>query len=183
MRDAVFRLAAAHTRRTLVSLSGESCPPAAETTRYRPLVAHGIDTVIEITLQRLALQSRTSGRAGGDNLGRIRAANLNPYLTLTVTARTRVLRTADGTVLYDHAGEHTGREAMFPDWGANDAQLLRDGLDQLVQEMARAIVAQVFGVAIPPAIEPEVPAAPSPEQDRALQVQPPTSDAERPASE
>ena len=74
---------------------------------------------------------------GADNLGRISAANLNPYLTVAVTARTRVLRTADGTVLYDHAGEHSGRGATFPDWGANDAQLLRDGLDQLFQEMAR----------------------------------------------
>jgi hypothetical protein len=183
VRDAVSRLAAAHTPRTLVPHPGECCPPAAGTTTYRPLAAHGIDTVIEITLQRLALQSRTSGRAGGDSLGRIGAATLNPYLTLAVTARTRVLRTADGTVLYDHAGEHTGRGATFPDWGANDAQLLRDGLDQLFQEMAREIVAQVFGVAIPPVREPEAPTAPNPEQDRAPKPQPSTSDAERPSSE
>ena len=179
VQDEVVRVAIAQTGQSLVGLPAEGPRSAAETPRYTHLTARGIDTVIEITLQRLALQSRTSGRAGGDNLGRIRAANLNPYLTVAVTARTRVLRTADGTVLYDHAGEHSGRGATFPDWGANDGQLLRDGLDQLFQEMARAIVAEVFGVAIPPAIEPEAPAAPSPEQDRAPQAQPPTSDAER----
>jgi len=183
VQDEVVRVAVAQTGQSLVGLPDEGPRSAAETPRYTHLTAHGIDTVIEITLQRLALQSRTSGRAGGGNLGSISTADLNPYLTLTVTARTRVLRTADGTVLYDHVGEYSGRGATFPDWGANDAQLLRDGLDQLFQEMARAIVAQVFGVAIPPAREPEAPTAPSPEQDRALQAQPSTSDAERPGQE
>jgi tetratricopeptide (TPR) repeat protein len=184
VRDAVFRLAAAHTRRTLVPLPGESCPSAAETSTYRPLATHGIDTVIEITLQRLALQSQTRVvEEGRSSWSIISAAALNPYLTVAVTARTRVLRTADGTVLYDHVGEYSGRGATFPDWGANDAQLLRDGLDQLFQKMARAVVAQVFGVAIPPAREPEAPTAPSPAQDRAPQAQPSASDAERPGQE
>ena len=39
-------------------------------------------------------------------------------------------------MLYDHVGEYSGRGATFPDWGANDAQLLRDGLDQFLQEIA-----------------------------------------------
>jgi tetratricopeptide (TPR) repeat protein len=176
----VVRVAVAQTGQPLVGLPGEGPRSAAETPRYTHLTAHGIDTVIEITLQRLALQSQTRAvEEGRNSWSNISAAELNPRLTVAVTARTRVLRTADGTVLYDYAGEYSGRGATFPDWGANDAQLLRDGLDQLFQEMARAIVAQVFGVASPPAIEPEAPAAPSPEQDRAPQAQPPTSDAER----
>ena len=181
-RDEVVRVAVAQTGQSLVGLPGEGPRSAAETPRYTHLTAHGIDTVIEITLQRLALQSQTRVE-GRNSWSIISAADLNPYLTVAVTARTRVLRTADGTVLYDHAREHTGRGATFPDWGANDAQLLRDGLDQLFQEMARAIVAQVFGVAIPPKREPEAPAAPSPEQDRAPQAQPSARDAERPGQE
>lgn len=154
VRDEVFRVAAAQTGRPLVLLPGEGPRAAGETLRYTHLTAHGVDTVIEITLQRLALQAP---RSGDGSLWRIRAADLNPYLTLAVTARTRVLRIADDTVLYDHAGERTGRGATFPDWGANDAQLLRDGLEQLLRQMAADIVVQVFGVAGPPATDPAVP--------------------------
>jgi hypothetical protein len=181
VQDEVVRVAVAQTGQSLVGLPADGPRSAAEAPKYTHLTARGIDTVIEITLQRLALQSRTSGRAGGGNLGSIRAANLNPYLTLTVTARTRVLKTSDGTELYTRTGDHRGTEATFTEWGANDAQLLRDGLDQLFQEVAREIVAQVFGVAIPPAIEPKVPTAPAPDQEREPQAQPSASEAESPS--
>ena len=65
VQDEVVRVAVAQTGQSLVGLPGEGPRSAAETPRYTHLTAHGIDTVIEITLQRLALQSRTSGRAGG----------------------------------------------------------------------------------------------------------------------
>ena len=161
VRDAVVRLAAAHTRQALVPLPAERCPSAAATNPYRSLAAHGIDTVIELTFQRLVLQPRPFTGGGGASIGSIRAADLNPYLTLAVTARTRVLKTADGTDLYGHTGEYVGPGATFTEWGANDAQLLREGLDQLLGEMAREIVAQVFGVAVPPATTPAAPIPPS----------------------
>ena len=152
VREQFYRLAAARTRQTLVPLPAEGTPSAAATTSYRQLAALGIDTVIEITLQRVALQSRTSGQGGGGNIWRISAVDLNPYLTLAVTARTRVLKTADGTDLYGHTRDYIGRGATFTDWGANDAQLLREGLEQLLREMAGEIIAEVFGVA--PPVEP-----------------------------
>jgi hypothetical protein len=171
MRDEVVRLAAAHTRQTLVPLPAENCLSTAATNSYGPLAAHGIDTVIEFTLQRLVLRPRPVKGGEGARLGSIRAADLNPYLTLTVTARTRVLKTADGTALYEHTGDYIGSGATFTEWGANNAQRLQEGLDQLLGEMAREIVAQVFGVTVPPAAptpptadtepEPQVPSAPN----------------------
>ena len=160
VRDEVARLAAAHTSQTLVPLPAEGAPSAFDSSPYRHLAGRGIDTVIEITFQRLALQSHSSGRVGGDNIWRISAGELNPYLTLVVTARTRVLKTAGGTELYGHTRDYFGKGATFTDWGANDAQFLRESLEQLLREMAGAIVTQVFGVALPPAQEPEAPAAP-----------------------
>jgi hypothetical protein len=161
-QEALYREATKHTGQTLVLLanSGSVTPPEAP--RYPHLAAQGIDTVLEIAVQRNALHPERA--RGGRNLLRINAMNLNPSLTLVVTARTRVLTTKDGTELYGHTRDYVGRGATFTDWGAIDAQLLRDGLDQLFQEMAGVIVAQVFWVTIPPVREPEAPAPPNLEQ-------------------
>ena len=183
VRDQFYRLAAARTRQTLVPLPAEGTPSAAATTSYRQLAALGIDTVIEITLQRVALQSRTSGQGGGGNIWRISAVDLNPYLTLAVTARTRVLTTADGTALYEHSRDYIGKGATFTEWGANDAQLLREGLAQLLQEVAGEILTQVFGVALPPAPEPEAPTTPTPAQEPAAPVEPSANDVACPMCE
>ena len=177
VRDEVVRLAAVHTTQTLVPLPAEGAPSAFEPTPYKHLAAYGIDTVIEITFQRLALQSHSSGRVGGDNIWRISAAELNPYLTLAVTARTRVLKTRDGTELYGHTREYIGKGATFTEWGANDAQYLRESLEQLLREMAGGIVTQVFGVDLPPAQEPEAPAAPTPAKEPEPPAQPSARDA------
>jgi len=152
-REALFRVATLHTNQTLVLLPD---PGPSEAPRYQPLAERGIHAVLEITIQRIALR-RPRG-TGGSSLLSISATDLNPSLTLVVTTRRRVVRTADGAVLYDHTGEHTGRGATFPDWGAKDAQFLQEGLDQLSREIAEEIVAQVFGVAVPPATEPATPA-------------------------
>ena len=185
LRDALFQVAAAHTNQPVVLLPGEGPLSAGETTRYTHLTAHGIDTVIEITLQRLALHPPTGGPLLKGSLWSISPTELNPYLTLTVTARTRVLKTSDGTELYGRTGDHSGRGATFTEWGANDAQLLRDGLDQLLREMAGEIVSQVFGVVVPPATTPTAPAPPT--QDTAPEPQmsssPPETITPQPAEE
>jgi len=175
-REALFRVATAYTGQTLVLLPDAGPATPSQAPRYQPLAVHGIDTVLEITVQRIALRRpRATGRS---SLLSISATDLDPYLTLVVTTRRRVIRTVDGTVLYDQAGEHTRWGATFPDWGANDAQLLRDGLDRLSQEMAEEIVAHVFGVAVPPATEPAA-AATEPEP----QMPPSSSEAESPSWE
>lgn len=182
----VFRLAAVHPRHQLMPLPDAGLPSAAETAEYKPLTASGFDTVIEVTLQRVALQSRTPTRVGGkriESIWSISAAELNPYLTLVVTARTRVLKTTDGAALYEHSRDYIGQGATFTDWGANDGQPLREGLAQLLQETAGEIITQVFGVAVPPVREPDAPAAPNLEQAPAPPAEPSASDAERPTSD
>jgi hypothetical protein len=170
-REALYRVAAAQTGQPLVLLPDPEPATPPEASRYQHLAAQGIDTVLEITVQRIALRRQRA--ADGSSLLRVRATDLNPSLTLVVTTRRRVVRTAEGTVLYDHAGEHTGRSATFTDWGANDAQLLRDGLDQLFQETAREIVSQVFGVTVPLANEPAAPATPHPAPELQMPASPP----------
>ncbi len=179
----VLRLVATQTRHRVRPLPDEGIPSAAATAGYKGLTAHGIDTVIEITIQRLSLQCRTHGHGGGYNVGRISAADLNPALTLVVTARTRVLTAADGIELYGHTRDYLGRSATFADWGASDGQLLREGLAQRLRAMAAEIVSQVFGVAVPPIPEPEAPATPDPERAPEPPAQPSASGAGCPPCE
>jgi hypothetical protein len=180
-REALFRVATTHTGQALVLLPDPGPATPSEAPRYQLLAAHGIDTILEITAQRIAL--RRQAATGGRDLLSISATDLNPYLTLVVTTQQRVVRTADGTVLYEYAGEHNGRGGTFTDWGANDAQLLREGLDQLFQEIGREIVAQVFGVAVPTANEPAAPAQPNPDTEPEPQAQPSPGEAESPSQE
>jgi hypothetical protein len=110
----------------------------------------------------------------------IRATDLNPVLALVVTTQRRVVKTADGTELYRYTGDHGGSWATFTDWGTNDAQLLRDGLDQLLREIAGEIVSQVFGVSVPPALEPAAPTKPIQDTEPEPQMPSPPREAERP---
>ena len=150
-RDELHRVAAAHTGQSVVILPNAGPPAPSEAPGYRQLADQGIDTVLEITIQGIVLRHQSGG---GGGIWSISGTDLNPNLRLVVTAHRRVVKALDGTVLYDHTGDHTGKLATFTDWGANDAQLLRDGLDQLFREMAGEIVAQVFGVQAPLAAEP-----------------------------
>lgn len=89
--------------------------------------------------------------------------------------------TSDGTELHGRAGELAGRVATSADWVANDAQLLRDGLDQLFQAIAGEIVWQVFAVVVPLPNEPAAPATPNPPTEAEPQMPSSSNAAERPA--
>ncbi len=148
LRGQVLRVAPVHTGQSFVLPSDLGPTPTSEGGGYRHLASQGIDTVLEIGVQRIALQA--SGRSTAGSLWSLSAAGLNPSLRLVVSARTRVIKVADGAELYAHAGDHQGSERTFTEWAANDAQAFREGLDQLMQNLAAEIVAQVFGVAVPP---------------------------------
>jgi len=177
-RDDLFRMAAAHTNQRLVLVSDQAPIKPSEPSHYRHLADQGIDTVLEITVQQIALRHpppppprltlRHHGIAGDGDLSII-GTGYKPALLLVVTTRRRVVRTADGTILYDYTGDHSGRTATFTDWGANDAQLLRDGLAQLSREIAGEIVSQVFGVPVPPADELAAPVHSGPSKGRDTQ--------------
>ena len=160
-RDELFRMAAAHTNQRLVLLSDQGPTKPSEPPRYRHLADQGIDTVLEIMVQQIALRHPPL-------LSAIGMDDYKPALTLVVTTQQRVVKTADGTELYRYAGDHYGgRRAPFTDWGANNAQLLRQDLEQLLRELAGQIVSQVFGVPVPPANDLAAPVelGPSKEQD------------------
>ncbi len=179
LRDQVVRVAATHTPPSFVALADQGPTQPSETSNYRHLASEGIDAVLELAVQQLAL--RPLGSPGSGSLWSINGADLNPELALVATTRLRVLKLTDGTELYSHTMEQRGRGATFTEWGANDAQRLREALEQLTQELTAEIMRQVFGVSVPPVSDPAAPTAPDPGTEPAAQPESSTSDAESPS--
>lgn len=119
--------------------------PFPEGGNHQLLASQGIDTVLEIGVQRIALQVHNTSNSPRD-FGSLSAAELNSSLTLNVIARSRVIRIADGTELYAsvHASDDHTRALTLTEWAANDAQALRDALGQFTQTLAIEVVVQMF---------------------------------------
>jgi hypothetical protein len=180
LRDRLFQEAVTHTGLVVVLLPADERLPTAEPGTYRHVTPLGIDTVLELTVHRVALEHR---HRATKSVWSVSATDLNPSLPLVVTARTRVVKTADGTELYAYTREWTGRVASFTEWAANDAEQLREALGQLLPDIARDVVAQVFGVSIPPASASEAPATPNPNQELEPEAPPSPSEAKSPSQD
>lgn len=95
--------------------------------RYR--AAHGIDTVLEVGVTTL----EASGRWG-----------VNPRGALVLTAHARLVRVADGVVLYERDFGYGGAGPGFGDW-AEDTPRFYEELGRALEGLARQIVREFFG--------------------------------------
>jgi hypothetical protein len=161
VRDHVLSLAAARTGQPVTPLPDLGPATPAETGSYRHLTPQGIDTILEVTVQRMALEPYVGRAKASGSVWRISADELNPSLYLFATTRTRVIKTVDDSVLFVATRQHEGSAATFTEWAANDAQALRDELDRFFPCLAAEVVTQVFGVSVSPASEPASPAEPA----------------------
>jgi hypothetical protein len=133
---------------------------------YAALSAEGVDTVLEVQLERLQLKRTSSGRSTyGPSVISIEGL-INAPLEFTIVARVRVLRASDGVVLYKTAFDYRTASQKFTDWGRDGAAQFRDERDRALESIAREIVRDIFGPE--PAREPEQ-ARPEPAQ---LEAQP-----------
>ena len=78
----------------------------------------------------------------------------NPRLTVVLTVRILLLRSADGAVLFDAFGEQCTEEARtFTAWGADNAAAFRTEVQRSLHILAGEIVMQALGaVAIPASV-------------------------------
>ena len=178
LRDQVPPLVLARTGQLVSPLPDLGPATPAENCSYRNLAPHGIDTVLEITVQRVALQPNGIRSSASASIWSIGADELNPVLHLVATTRTRVIKTVDESVLFNATRQHDGRGATFTEWSVNDAQLLRDELEQFLPRLASEIVAQVFGEPLPPESEPASPIDLEKGKDRQSEQEPISSEAE-----
>jgi len=102
---------------------------------YESLAGKGIDTVLEVALQRIALESEKWGS--------------NPPLKLTMKARCRLVRVSDGTVIDDHEYRTSSAERRFTGWTFDNGALLGKEYVDGYRKLASAIIQRIFPVPRP----------------------------------
>ena len=133
LRDQVLAAAARHGTPATVAVSHNAMDGAAPD--YRPLAAAGIDTVLETRLSE-------AGTAG---------AGINAPVTATMTARVRLVRTADNGAIF--AADYTwlGERLKFAEWSAGRGERLLENLSRGMAALGAHIHDSVFLLYAPPA--------------------------------
>ena len=152
MRERLLRVARELTRYRFAEPGRPSSPSPDEAAGYRSLASEGIDTILEISVAVVGL-------AG--------APGINPPLAVVMMVRTRLVRVRDDAPIYEAVVQYRAGARTFTEWGVNNGQPFRDGLDQAYQQLAEKIVEELFllylpmgarseegGVAKPPSVLP-----------------------------
>jgi hypothetical protein len=131
--------------------------------RYAALAAAGVDTVLEVQLDRLRLERAASPSAfSGYGPSLISVEKLiDAPLAFTIEARIRVLRAADSTVLYKAAFTRRTGHQKFTEWGREDAAQFKSERDRALESIADEIAGELFGP-IPAMPEPTTTSEPTP---------------------
>jgi hypothetical protein len=151
VRDAVLQAAAGRTAHPLTPVPGAGPAAPEERPTYRDLGRADIDTVLELMVTSIRLMPEARQRSRDDSPFELQS---NPGLTLTVTARTRLVGVADGVVLDSRTltASSAGGSRTFAAWAQDDAVAVREGLSQAAQSLAETIVGNVLGIS-PPHVE------------------------------
>ena len=146
LRDQVLQIVRDRGSLNFVAVDDQQGSANGERIDYQALASTGIDTVLEVSLLRLGL----AGQSG-----------INPPVSLFMTARARLIRTADGAEMYAEKFDYRGGAAhKFPEWAADEGQVFRQEVDRGARRLAEDIVRLLFPAE--PARD-STPAEPSPE--------------------
>lgn len=109
----------------------------------------GVDTVLEVRLERLGLKRVVRDNPGYGWSFSVESL-IDAPLTLVVEARVRVLRAADGMTLYKGAFTHRAGGQKFTEWGREGAAAFRRERDLALAAVAEDIASTIFGPAPAP---------------------------------
>src|SRR2546426_530869 len=155
LRDHVLETVRDRSSQNFVAVDDQRPGAAGEGMDYRALASTGVDTALEVSVPRIGL----AGQPG-----------INPPVSLFMTARARLIRTADGVEIYAEKFEYRGPGALFLEWAAADAQMFRQEVGRGTRSLAEKIVRLLFPAEQPresapaehSAEPPTAPAAPQP---------------------
>jgi sugar lactone lactonase YvrE len=129
LRDRVVQVARQKTLQTVVTVMDHGPSSPGKPARYDPEANRGIDSLLETTVL-------TVGLAG--------EWDVNPPLKLVMTGLTRLVRIRDGAEIYRTPLEYSSEAHPFIEWGTNEAQPFRDGLDRALHVLAAQVVREYF---------------------------------------
>ena len=134
LRDRVVAMSRAQTPHTFVALADRGPTAAGEQPDYRPLSEEGVQTVLEVVVERVMLN--------GVELSGSDRANLP--LALRMTVKTRIVRAVDNTEIYANSLTFIGgKERTLAEW-AGDPEGFRDELNRAYAEIAERTVEEIF---------------------------------------
>src|SRR5882724_10113595 len=173
LRDQVLQIVRDRSPLSFVAVDDQQRSANGERIDYQALASTGIDTVLEVSVPRVGL----AGQFG-----------INPPVSLFMTARARLVRTADGAEMYAEKFDYRGGGASkFLEWAADDSQLFREEVARGTRSLADDIVQLLFpampsrdSVPTEPSAEPPTASAAS---SGSGAVAPPSSDVSTPTYE
>jgi len=124
--------------------------PEGRTLRGPAPPADGVDTVLEIRLDRLTLVRAAGGNSSSYGWSFSVENLIDAPLALKVEAHVRVVRAADGTALYERAFTHQAGSQKFTEWGREGATEFRRERDRALAAVAEDIANSIFGFAAAP---------------------------------
>lgn len=130
LRDEVVRVGFEKTERRIVPVDGVGPASADNAATYESLAGRGIDTVLEIALRRIALESETWGS--------------DPPLKFTMKAGGRLIRVSDGAVIDDHEYTASSTSRTFTGWTTDNGALLGREYEKGYRKLAADIVLRIF---------------------------------------
>lgn len=131
MRAQFLQVAREKTHYAFVLLEDQGPATPDERTSYDSLAGQGIDTVLEIGVLNLGLE--------GDS------TKIDPSLTLFMTSRTRLIRVADGEVIYAATFScESATNQTFEAWADNEAHSFKEELSLCYSTLSAKIVEEIF---------------------------------------
>lgn len=130
LRAEVLRTGIEKTGYRIVPVDGVGPSTADNVATYGSLAGQGIDAVLEVALQRIALETETWGS--------------DPPLKFTMKARCRLVRVPDGTVIDDHEYRTLSVYRKFSAWSADNAAALGEEYEEGYRKLAAGIVGRIF---------------------------------------
>lgn len=130
MRDAILNEGFGETERSILPVDGIGPVSVDNDVTYGSLAGSGIDTVLEVAMRRIALESEKWGS--------------DPPLRLAMKARGRLIRVGDNTVIDDHEYLSRSGSAKLSEWTADHAEMLEAAYGQGYRELAADIISRIF---------------------------------------
>jgi hypothetical protein len=132
LREWFLRLGTQQAKRQLVADLVEGPTQKREIPDYRFLADRGVETVIEMGVEKLGLKYKENG--DGDN----------PALSMFMDVRVRVIRTVDGRTLSKEVLNYISTERTFAEWASNDAQPFKEEIEICYATLAKLMVTRLL---------------------------------------
>lgn len=130
LRDEILEEGSWETDRGFLPVDGTGPASLDNDATYGFLAGSGIDTVLEVAMKRIALETDKWGS--------------DPPLKLAMTARCRLVRVADNAVIDDHVYLARSKSAKLSEWLADDAAMFEAEYEQGYRSLADGVISRLF---------------------------------------